>query len=73
MSYHTCLKFKKNPSRPITCLSLSPNSNVVAINLKTWKNGLYIFYVIYVFTILRKAEFRSDTEPSTIIDKVMPM
>ena len=70
----TCLKFKKTPSRPITCLPLSLNFNdAVAMDLKVWKNGLYIFYLIDVFTRLTKAQFIKDKKPSTIIDRIMSM
>ena len=66
----TCLNFKETHSRPVTCLPLSLKFIVVAMVLKVWKSGLYIFYVIDMITKLTKAEFVKDKKRSAIIDKV---
>ena len=40
--------------------------DVVSINLKAWKNGLYIIYVIDAFTRLSKIEFIKERKASAI-------
>lgn len=63
----TCLK---TPSRPSICLPLTSNLNdVVAMDLKAWKNGLYIFYEIDVFTRLTKAESIRDKYHQQLLTK----
>jgi len=43
----TCLKFSKTPSRPVVWLSLATSFNQsVAMDLKKWKNGRNILYLI---------------------------
>ena len=71
MNGDTCLKFKKTLSRPVTCLPLSLKFSVVAMVLKAWETGLYIFLCNYVITKLTKALFVKDKKRSTIINKVM--
>lgn len=48
------MKFKKTSLKPITSLPVSLNCNDVAMDLKAWKNGVYIFYIIDVFTRIAK-------------------
>ena len=51
MTTVTCLKFKKTPMRPAVSLPLATKFNeAVAMDLKYWKNGLYIFYLIDMFS-----------------------
>ena len=67
-----CKRFHKTPATPVVCLPLASDFNdVVAMDLKLWKNGYYILYLIDMFSRFTKAEFIEDKLPSTIIDKLM--
>ena len=70
----TCKRFHKTPATPVVCLPLASDFNdVVVMDLKSWKNGFYILYLIDLFSRFTKAEFIKDKLPSTIIDKVIFM
>lgn len=47
----TCHIFKKTPAKPVVCLRPASRFNeVVTLDLKIWKSGLYILYMIDAFT-----------------------
>ena len=65
-----CKRFHKTPATPVVCLPLASDFNdVVAMDLKSWKNSYYILYLIDIFSRFTKAEFIKDKLPSTIIDE----
>lgn len=71
---NTCLKFKKTPMRPAVSLPLATKFNeAVAMDLKYWKNGLYIFYLIDMFSRFTKADWIKSKDPEIIIDKIFSM
>ena len=42
-----CKRFHKTPATPVVCLPLDTDFNdVVAMDLKSWKSGYYILYLI---------------------------
>ena len=70
----TCKRFNKTPATPVVCLPLASDFNdVVAMDLKLWKNNHYVLYLIDMFSRFTKVEFIKDKLPSTIIGKVMFM
>ena len=54
-----CHGFKVTPPRPVASLSLTNDFNdAVAIDLKHWKNNLYILYMVDIFTKFTLASLR---------------
>ena len=50
-SCEICLKFSKTYSKPLVSLSLAKSFNEVgAMDLKEWKKGVYILYLIDMFS-----------------------
>ena len=69
-----CHRFKVTPPRPIASLSLTNDFNdAVAIDLKHWKNNLYILYMVDIFTKFTLGSFIKDQTPGTIIDTIVQM
>ena len=65
----TCLKFKKTLVSPAVSMPLATKFNeAVAIGLKFWKNGYYIFYLIDMFSQFTQAEWTKPKDPEIIID-----
>lgn len=60
--------------RPAVSLPLATKFNeAVAMDLKYWKNGLYIFYLIDMFSRFTKADWIKSKDPEIIIDKIFSM
>ena len=69
-----CHGFKVTPPRPVASLSLTNDFNdAVAIDLKHWKNNLYILYMVDIFTKFTLGSFIKDQTPGTIIDTIVQM
>ena len=70
----TCMKFSKTPPRPVVCLPLATSFNQsVAMDLKHWKNGIYILYLIDMFSRFTRAQWITRKDPEIIIDKIFTM
>ena len=70
----TCKKYKKTPARPVTCIPLASEFNeVVAMDLKEWKHGVYFLHLIDLATRFSLAAVIYKKTPSTIIDNVMKL
>ena len=71
-SCEICKKYSETPPRPVFAMPLARNFNeAVAMDLKEWKNGLKILYLIDMFTRYTLAQWVPSKDPEVIIDKVM--
>lgn len=67
-----CKRFTKTPPRPVVCLPLASSFNeAVAMDLKVWRNNLYILYLMDMFTRLTKGVWIKNKLPDTIIKETM--
>lgn len=67
-----CKRYKKTPSRPVVCLPLSKHFNdVVAMDLKLYKPGIYFIHLIDLHTRFSLAKVIKRKLPSVIIDSVI--
>ena len=73
-SCEICLKFSKTPSKPVVSLSLAKSFNdVVAMDLKEWRKGTYILYLIDMFSRFTVARWIRNKSPPVIIENMMVM
>ncbi len=69
-----CLKFKKTPPKPVVGLPLATEFNeVVAMDLKVWKPGVYFLHLIDVATRFSLAAVIKKKTPETIIDEILKL
>ncbi|PIK35546.1 hypothetical protein BSL78_27628 [Apostichopus japonicus] len=69
-----CKQYKKTPSRPVVGLPLAKEFNeVVALDLKEWKSGIYFLHIIDVATRFSVAGVIRHKTPKVIIEKVMKL
>lgn len=65
-SCETCKKYKKTPARPVVSLPLATEFNeVVAIDLKEWKPGVYFLHMIDMATRFSLAALINRKTPLT--------
>ena len=70
----TCKRYKKTPPRPVVGLPIAKEFNeVVALDLKEWKSGVYFLHIIDVATRFSVAGVIRNKTPKVIIDKVMKL
>ena len=73
-SCEICKRYSKTPPKPVVAMPLDRSFNeAVAMDLKEWKNGLKILYLIDMFTQYTLAQWVPSQYPEVIIDKVMLM
>ena len=73
-SCQICKKYKKTPPRPCVSLPLATEFNeVVALDLKEWKQGIYFIHMIDLATRFSLAGVIHRKTPAVIIDKVMKL
>ena len=69
-----CKVYKKTPSRPVVSLPLATEFNeVVAMDLKFWRPGVYFLHLIDMATRFSLATVIRSKEPEVILNKVMIM
>ncbi|KAG1673036.1 DNA polymerase epsilon subunit 2 [Nymphon striatum] len=69
-----CKRYKKTPSRPIVALPLATEFNqVVAMDLKEWKPGVYFFHLIDMATRFSLASVIKNKTPAVITEKIMTL
>lgn len=69
-----CKQYKKTPPRPVVGLPLAKEFNeVVALDLKEWKSGIYFLHIIDVATCFSVAGVIRHKTPKVIIEKVMKL
>ena len=67
-----CKEFSSTPPRSVVCLPMARNFNEkVAMDLKHWRKGLWILYMIDLYSRYTMATFITRKLPSTIIDNVI--
>ena len=67
-----CKEFASTPPRSVVCLPLARNFNEkVAMDLKHWKKGLWILYMVDLYSRYTMATFITRKLPSTVIDNVI--
>ena len=68
----TCKRFQRTPARPVVSLPMATEFNdVVAMDLKVWRQGTYILHLIDMATRFSLASIIRDKNPETIINEVM--
>ncbi|XP_071118367.1 uncharacterized protein [Haliotis cracherodii] len=69
-----CLKFKKTPARPVVSLPLATKFNeVVAMDLKFWKTGVYFLHLIDMATRFSLAAVIRKKTPEVVIDQILKL
>jgi transposase InsO family protein len=67
-----CKKYKRTPARPVVSLPLATEFNeAVAMDLKKWKDGVYLLHLIDMATRFSLACVIHDKTPATITNQVM--
>lgn len=67
-----CKQYKKTPARPVVGLPVATEFNeVVAMDLKEWKKGVYFLHLIDMATRFSLAAVIHRKTPATIIEKIM--
>lgn len=67
-----CKEFAKTPPRPVVALPMAKSFNeVVSMDLKSWRNGRWILYLIDVWSRYTQAVFINRKKPSDVIDNIM--
>ena len=69
-----CKRFERTPARPMGSLPIATEFNeVVAMDLKVWKPGIYFLHLIDMATRFSLASVIRNKNPETIIQQVMIM
>ena len=69
-----CKRLKRTPARPVVSLPIATEFNeVVAIDLKVWKPGIYFLHLIDMAKKFSLASVIRNKNPETIIQQVMIM
>ena len=67
-----CHVYARTPSRPVVALSMAREFNqVVAMDLKYWKKGLWIFHLVDVFSRYTMSDFITRKKPEEVINVIM--
>ena len=67
-----CKEFSTTPARPVVCLSLAKSFNEkVAMDLKSWKPGRWILYMIDMYSRFTLGVFIDRKKSSTVIDQII--
>ena len=67
-----CHVFARTPARPVVALSLAREFNqVVAMDLKYWKKGLWILHLVDVFSRYTMSDFITRKKPEDVINVIM--
>lgn len=71
-SCNVCKLYARTPSRPAVCLPLAYEFNeLVSMDLKYWKPGLWILHMIDVFSRFSQSVFVTSKQPKAIIESVI--
>jgi transposase InsO family protein len=67
-----CPVFARNPARPVVSMPLAREFNeVVAVDLKYWKRGLWLLHQIDMFTRYTMSDFIRRKKPEEVINSII--
>ena len=67
-----CKEFSSTPPKPAVCLPMAKSFNeCVAMDLKHWRDGVWILYIIDVFTRYTMAQFITRKKPEVIVEALI--
>ena len=67
-----CKQYAKTPSRPVVALPMATEFNeCVAIDLKYWRQNLWILHMIDVYSRFTQSVFISSKSPKVVIDAIL--
>ena len=71
---NVCKGFKRTPGRPVVCMPSANRFNeVVAMDLKHFKDRVYFFHLLDLFSRISISQVMTRKLPSVIVDVIIKM